>query len=202
MVLGDLNGDGKLDLVLADTGPQGSITAVNVLLGTGDGKFAAAVNYALGGHLDDMHLSGYRASVALGDLNSDGKLDIVAANWSTNTVSVLLGTGAGKFAAHVDYATGYNPGSVALGDMNADGLLDLVTMNAVGTVSMLLGKGDGTFAPTVDYAAGAARPAGRGGGPPSPVSLALGDLSGDGRLDLVVAGTTAATVSVLLNACQ
>ena len=85
-------------------------------------------------------------SVAMGDLNGDGRPDLVTANRNSNTVSVLLGNGDGTFGAKLDYGTGVQPASVAIGDVNGDRKPDLVTANGVSnTVSVLLGHGDGTF---------------------------------------------------------
>jgi hypothetical protein len=76
------------------------------------------------------------------DVSGDAKLDLVTVNAFDQSVSVLLGTGDGTFAAKVDYPTGLYPESVAVGDVNADGRLDLVVANSgSGTVSVLLGKG-------------------------------------------------------------
>ena len=187
VVLGDLNGDGKQDLVVAN---DGSAT-VSVLIGKGDGTFAAKVDYPAGDRA---------TSVALGDLNGDGRPDLIVANliptgsvFDPQTVSVLLGTGDGRFAAKVDYPTGGEPLSIALGDLNGDGKLDIVTANWYGpgdwhgSVSVLLGKGDGTLAANADYAAG-----------DGTSSVALGDLNGDGKLDVVAANANEETVSVLL----
>ena len=69
-------------------------------------------------------------SVALGDLNRDGDLDMVSANAGSNDVSVLLGTGNGSFGAKSDFAVGTSPKGVALGDMNGDGIADIVAVNA------------------------------------------------------------------------
>jgi hypothetical protein len=172
--VGDFNGDGKLDLAVANA--NGS--SVSVLLGTGSGTFAAKVDYATGTN---------PISVSVGDFNGDGKLDLAVANASSNNVSVLLGTGSGTFAAKVDYATGTNPYSVSVGDFNGDGKLDLVAAN-VGSnnVSVLLGTGTGTFAAKVDYATGT-----------NPFSVSVGDFNGDGKLDLAVANASN-NVSVLL----
>ena len=83
-------------------------------------------------------------AVAIGDVSGDGKLDLLAANNSTTTVSVLLGSGGGDFQAKVDYGTGLNPASVAIGDLNGDGKPDLVAANyGALTMSILLGNGNG-----------------------------------------------------------
>src|SRR5205085_1556545 len=83
-------------------------------------------------------------SVAAGDFNGDGKLDMAVANESSDTVSILLGTGAGTFGAKTDFGTNIEPLSVAVGDFNGDGKLDLAVSNQQGTVSILLGTGMGT----------------------------------------------------------
>jgi hypothetical protein len=145
-------------------------------------SFAAARSYATGSH---------PGSVAIGDLNGDGKRDLVTLNVYTNTASVLLHKGAGGFRAKRDYATGRNPSSVAIGDLNGDGRPDLVTANwEANTVSMLLNKGDGSFQAKRDYGTGCC-----------PHSVAIGDLNRDGELDLAIAnlGLHADTVDVLLN---
>src|SRR5439155_1730131 len=78
-------------------------------------------------------------SVAIGDVNGDGKPDLAAANYDANTVSVLLGNGAGGFGAKTDFATGTGPCSVAIGDLNGDGKPDLALVNSsVNTASVLL----------------------------------------------------------------
>ena len=85
-------------------------------------------------------------SVTLADVNGDGKLDIVASNASSSTVSVLLGNGDGTFQPQTTLATGTSPTSTAVADLNGDGKLDLVTVNTdTKTLSVRLGNGDGTF---------------------------------------------------------
>jgi len=121
-------------------------------------------------------------------VNGDGKPHLVAANRVSNTVSVLLGNGAGGFGARTDLATGTYPYVVAIGDLNADGKLDLSTANYVdGTVSVLLGNGVGGFGSRTDFATGS-----------GPFGVAIGDLSGDGTPDLATANQTSNTVSVLV----
>src|SRR5204862_2516653 len=81
-------------------------------------------------------------SVAVGDFNGDGKLDLAVANNISNTLSILPGTGTGSFGAKTDFGTGSFPFSVAVGDFNADGKLDLAVANRNdATVSILLNTG-------------------------------------------------------------
>jgi FG-GAP-like repeat/Abnormal spindle-like microcephaly-assoc'd, ASPM-SPD-2-Hydin/FG-GAP repeat len=173
---GDFNGDGKLDLAVANSGSGNN---VSILLGNGDGTFKPAVDYGAG--------SG-PYSVAVGDFNGDGKLDLVVANTNSNNVSILLGNGDGTFQPAVDYGVGSEPRAVAVGDFNGDGKLDLAVANTGSSnVSVLLGNGDGTFQPAFDFSTGFGQ-----------ISLAVGDFNGDGNLDLAVVNFGTGNVSVLL----
>jgi hypothetical protein len=126
--------------------------------------------------------------LAIGDVNGDGHPDLVVANVGSNTVSVLLGNGAGGFGAQTTFATGSEPYSVAIGDLNGDGYPDLAVANyASYTVSALLGNGAGGFGAQTTFATGA-----------NPYSVAIGDVNGDGRPDLVVANAGSNMVSALL----
>jgi len=149
----------------------------------------------------DFGVGAAPVALATGDFNGDGRLDLVVANSSDNTVSVLLGKADGTFSPHVDYATGTYPASVAVGDFNNDGNLDFAVANenctlvehltqlscGSGTVSIFLGNGDGTFLPGGEYATGK-----------GPASVATSDFNGDGKLDLAVANLADSTVSILL----
>src|SRR5579864_1224920 len=104
-------GDGKTDLAVACI-PSGS---VSILLGNGDGTFQPAVNYNPGA---------WPLSLAAGDFNGDGKLDLATAD--TDGISIFLGKGDGTFRhAPVDFAPGGSPLFVAVGDFNSDGRPDL-----------------------------------------------------------------------------
>jgi hypothetical protein len=126
-------------------------------------------------------------AVAVGDVNGDGRPDLVTVNNADSTVSVLLGNGDGTFQAAKTSATGPGPRSVAVGDFTGDGKLDLVTANA-GDLSLLPGNGDGTFRPPEYAAAG-----------PGTWAVAAADFNGDHFPDLAVANFGSGTVSVLLN---
>jgi hypothetical protein len=186
VAVGDLNGDDVPDLVVANWSYPAAGT-VSVLLNNGDGSFAAAVHYDAGGR---------PRSIAVGDLNGDEWLDLAVTNMADVNVSVLLNDGDGTFGAPVSYPAIPCPFTVAVGDLNGDGWLDLAVANewvmAItphdNNVSVLLNNGDGTFAAPVHYEA-----------EPYTRSLAIGDLDGDGWLDLAVAKSLDATVSVLLN---
>jgi uncharacterized repeat protein (TIGR01451 family) len=127
-------------------------------------------------------------SVAVGDFNGDGRPDLVAGSVTSDTVSILLGTGTGAFGAVASAVAGLYPRAVAIGDLNGDGRPDLAVANSTSnTVSILLGTGTGTFGAATAFAAGT-----------GPYSVAVGDLNGDGRSDLAVANGATNSVSVLL----
>lgn len=117
----------------------------------------------------------YPAAIATGDFNNDGRPDLVTANLTDNTVSVLLANAGGTFQPARNSATGVNPQSVAVGDFNGDGKLDLTTAN-LNDVSVLLGNGNGTFQAPSSL-----------GVVSNPSSVAVGDFNNDGKLDLGVA---------------
>src|SRR5437867_4133779 len=174
---GDFNGDGVPDLVVA-VGAAG----VSVLLGNGDGTFQPPLTFGAG-----SGASASDSSVAVGDFNADGRLDLAVANSDSNNVSVLLGNGDGTFQAPLTFGAGSGASSVAVSDFNGDGKLDLVVTVGSAGVSVLLGNGDGTFQAAVNYATGS-----------SPYAVAVGDFNADGKVDLAIANGDAADVSVLL----
>lgn len=170
---GDFNGDGKLDIVVANY--QG--IDVLVLLGNGDGTFQSP---------RPLVVPGDTTSLAIGDFNNDGKLDIVAGSRSGGQLWVLLGNGDGTFQKYQSYSTGVFPGWIAVADFNQDGNLDLAAIDSGSTtVSILLGDGGGAFPTHVDYAVGE-----------SPSMVVVGDFNRDGLLDLAIGGISG--VSILL----
>jgi hypothetical protein len=162
VAIGDLNGDAKPDLAVANLGRDN----VSVLLGAGDGGFGTATDFPAGGA---------PRSVAIGDLNSDAKPDLAVANAASDSVSVLLGDGGGRFAAAAEFAVGDAPWSVAIGDLNDDAKPDLVTADADSNdVSVLLNTtSTDTTPPTTTIALSPASPDGQNGWYVSTVHLAV-----------------------------
>jgi hypothetical protein len=182
VALGDLNGDGYLDIVTANFAAGN----VSVLLGDGTGQFTQALGSPITAGSGPI-------SVAIGDVNNDHKMDIVVANLNSSNVSVLLGDGAGRFTqpggSPVSTGASTGPFSVALGDVNNNGNLDIVSANSLtNNVTVLFGNGNGTFVtPGTTFAVGT-----------TPMSVALGDVDGGGNLDIVVADSSSDNVSVLI----
>jgi uncharacterized protein (TIGR03437 family) len=174
---GDLNGDGKPDLVVADGGDLSSKKpgSVVILLGKGDGSFTAGAPILIGSP------AGAPLGVTIGDVNGDGKPDVVVLYQSFNFtwgVQILLNQGSGGFMALAPMATDFGPVTALISDFSGDGKPDLVIAHCCGDTDMtyMLGNGDGTFQPETHFSAG-----------PSPNGLALGDLNGDGLPDIAVA---------------
>lgn len=173
VAVGDLNGDQVPDLVLVAAG------YATVLVNRGDGTFLPGADY---GYAEGTSSSG----VAIGDLTGDGKADLVAASSDFGSVSVLVNRGDGTFSPPVAYYTDGEVKSLALADLNGDGLLDLAVGNAqtmiegspmtASGVLVYLGTGHGTFATPTAYATGT-----------DAVSVAIGDLNGDGKPDVAFA---------------
>jgi hypothetical protein len=139
-----------------------STTQISVLLGLVGGGFGAPSAFTVGS--DPI-------SVALGDVNGDGKLDVAVANFAGGTVSVLLGNGAGGFGPKTDYPAGATPRSVAFADVDMDSKLDIVvTEPTANVVSVLSGNGAGAFSPRVNF-----------GTSSGPAMFAVADLNADGR---------------------
>ncbi len=197
IAVGDLDGDGKLDIVVTNqflnkinvyknTSTAGSITTAS---------FASAVSF-IG---DTLALP---TSVAIGDLDGDGKPDLAVTNSYSNTISIFKNQAivntitSTSFAASVDFATGLGPTSVAIDDFDGDGKPDIAVANYnAKTISILRNKTTqhdsivaNSFAAKIDFTVGL-----------GPHSLTIGDLNNDGKLDVIVANQGSNSISVLTN---
>jgi FG-GAP-like repeat/FG-GAP repeat/Secretion system C-terminal sorting domain len=189
--IGDLNGDGKLDLAVANRSSDNLSVFLNTTTpGATTPTFSAKTDFTTGTA---------PRSISIGDFNGDGKPDLAVANDGANSISVLFNTttpGATTptFSAKTDFTAGINPRSSSIGDLNGDGKLDLAVANfSSNNVSVYLntttpGAATPTFTAKTDFTAGF-----------FPPSVSIGDLNGDGKLDLIVVGMVSGGVSVLLN---
>lgn len=183
----DVTGDGNQDILLLSQSTQ----TVAVLKGLGDGTFIQRGSYPAG---DQQATPMSGEPLVTGDVDNDGKPDVLLVNPGSDTVSVLRNTGqeTALFAAPVTYKTGRGPAAVAVADVSGDGNLDALVVNqSAGTVSLLLGLGGGTLGSRCDYTVGKA-----------PGAVAVGDLDGDRRPDFVVSNWASGTLSVFLNSAR
>jgi hypothetical protein len=172
IAVGDFNRDGKLDAVVADY--KFGDNKISLLLGNGNGTFQPLVNYAT---------SSSPSSLAVGDLNADGRLDVVVAENDLYhpAISVFMGKGDGTLQARKDTAFNGMAIWVTLGDVNKDGKLDLAIVDSFANfednVAVMLGRGDGTFGSSTSYftALNSVN-----------VAVAIADFNGDNRQDLAV----------------
>lgn len=196
VAIGDINGDGKPDLVSASTSSQVSVLLNKTSNGATTPEFYSYSSFATGT---------YTTHASLGDFNGDGKLDIAAANdasgpnENSNSISVLLNTTTtndtiATFTAKTNFRVGVNPTNVFIADVNGDGKPDMVANNSgSSTVSVYLntmstGATIPTFSDTTNFATDS-----------GPFSLYMGDINGDGKPDIVTPNRNRDNVSVLLN---
>ena len=178
ITLADVNQDGKLDMIAANANGQSDNIAV--YLNNGDGTFLPMVTYKAGRN---------PLNLVAGDLNGDGKVDIVTSNYASSSISVFLNNGVGGFATSTGYVSGSVPIGIALGDLNIDGTLDIIVSNAGSSnVSIFTNNGNGTFATKSDVSTALA-----------PYGLAVGDFNNDGKIDFVTSSFFLSTASVHMN---
>jgi VCBS repeat protein/uncharacterized protein DUF11 len=190
----DFNGDGRLDLAATMPNPGSPPGAVAILLADGSGGFGAPTAIPVGR---------YPRWPVGGDLNADGRTDIVLVNQVDKTVSVLIGDGAGGFAPQL-IGVGGQPGGVEIADVNLDAFPDIVVTNVLtipgppqdrpmGVVQIAPGDGTGSFGALTTAFAGS-----------TPQSPGAADFNGDGRVDLAISDrppTGEGQVGLLLNTC-
>lgn len=177
VAIGDLNGDGKMDVVVTNDQVDGTIA---VLLGNGNGTLQPAVTHAAGA---------YPEFIALADFNHDGHLDVAVTNRAVaggpGWVTIFLGKGDGTFQNPVVYGPFHDAFSISISDVNHDGHLDIV-IGDVASGSLLLGNGDGTFR------------LGKSIGCSDAVAFAVADFNRDGNQDLVCANNLGKQVELFL----
>lgn len=177
LTAGDLNSDGKPDLVVSSN-PGGIFS---VLLNDGAGGFGAPTVYTLNTN------AGWNSIATIGDFTGDGKVDLIVANYMRDTLALLPGNGAGVFGAPTFVNVAQGPSSLATADFNGDGLLDVAVANIDSSViSVLLNNGAGGLSAPRNFL---------GGGPHE--SLVVADFNGDTLPDIATEG-----ISVFLDSCS
>ncbi|CAF1040379.1 unnamed protein product [Rotaria sordida] len=177
IVIDDFNNDAELDITVVNHGTNN----VDIFLGDGMGRFAHQTNY--GDSFDSPPFI-----VATGDLNNDGRSEIIVAYNDTDNVHIYVPYDTSSFWNQKTYRTGFDPYSITVGDFNNDFLLDIVVVNRNdNNLGVFLKYANGTFATQMTYSTGAA-----------PYSVAVGDFNNDSRLDMVVANRNDNNLGIFL----
>jgi len=188
VIAADLNGDGKVDLVCANYGFHGLGNTLSVLTNNGSGVFGSNAT---------LNVGGQPRSVIAADVNGDGKLDLISANYNGNSLSVLTNNGYGGFvlasSPSVGGMAGREPTSVTAADVNNDGKVDLICSDNYyngGSGKLVVFTNDGTcnFVIAATYDMGL-----------EPWSVTAADVNGDGKVDLICANAGDSTLMVLTN---
>ena len=180
LAVADLNDDGLLDIVVANSGTD----SIGVFLRSDNNTFANQITYST-----DPDSVPY--SVAVGDFNNDQRLDIIVANFGTHNIGILLGTGNGTFVSQTTFSTGSSrPLFVAVGNFNNDTALDIAIVNyGTNNIGILLGYNNGTFASQITSSTGYDS---------LPRSLVIKDFNNDNQLDIAVVNYGTNNVGILL----
>jgi gliding motility-associated-like protein len=191
LVVGDFDGDGKSDIAMT----LAHLDQVLFLRNTATSGTIDATSFTPAG---DANLGDYPVGISIADLDGDGKLDIIAANYHVSTISILRNTSSGigdiSFAAQLVLTSGLDPYRLVIGDIDGDGKLDIATSNKSGnSVSVLrnvtTGIGNISFDAKIDYPVST-----------FPYGIVLGDLDGDNKIDIITASANSAnTISILRN---
>ena len=176
VVAADVNGDGKPDLISANSGTN----TLTVLTNNGSGGFVLSATLTVG--IAPIWV------VAV-DVNGDGKLDLISANSGTNTLTVLTNNGSGGFVLSATLTVGSHPQCVVAADVNGDGKLEFISANSgTNTLTVLTNNGSGVFGSNATLTVGS-----------HPQCVVAADVNGDGKLDLISANLGNGSLSVLTN---
>ncbi|HTE23015.1 FG-GAP-like repeat-containing protein [Flavitalea sp.] len=188
----DLNGDGKPEIITSNYVQPGSISLIQNNSTPGTLSFSSAVNLTAGLNFGD---------VAIADMDGDNKPEIIGANLASNNMTIFHNTHSGgniattSFASQQDFATGLYPWGISIGDIDGDNKPDVVIPNSGSSrISVFRNNftqgvlNSSSLNTVVNFTTGL-----------SPYSVAMADINGDGKLDIVTPNTNGTSVSVLLN---